>query len=740
MKKGKIFALTTVLMALGLVACGEKKSNAAAESKEPVVTSTEAPVTSQEAPVSAEAPTSAEPATSSEQGNQKAVTITASVLVKEEGKVYVQVTGTQSNYTAAEFKWAWGIKADGDEGQFVVGSATPAATDFAAVTFDATTGAFTVKLCLTDQTAIVAGTMYRIYGGTQESYDVIAFTDENTAARDTTRSYYLRNDVQGALIYDAVQPIGLTEASIVEIAAADIPEGSACTTTGTFLKFGGDNINNLTEADIAALAADNKIGGDFQRVLKEGGNAWGVYAKHNHAATERFWKVEGTKVYMYLYVGFMEDGEGWMVHFDMVNGTSANLVMDSVLKGDTLYPSGNSGYRVYANKDLSGEANYHGCLGVHREHVHNPEVKSTVKNSDNKDVRNSLCACGEKTIAIDFKDYSTIGGTDGTNPYYMKKGESVTWKIKVDKAISGAKLYLGLIATSSDHLGRHLYNEAKHDQEHAGEEGYVNQNTATNPDTLEQDDYRFTIKVGTTDYPLTNTKTMKENGAVQNQVCYVEVTSVDLAAGENTITYTQGSTIGYRMKLNGEVRFVYKGEAVAIGDDVAPAHVHSWVAGTDGANSDGKVLKNSTCECGGKMVGIALTDCIAADTGNIESSGKMKKNSTTHWKIKAPVAGTYTMMMAAKLSGDYPTSNTPDTAFNSGYKVGVGETEGTCTISGKHYESDLALNNTDFKYYEVGTVTLPANEEVSVFFTIPSAQDYRLVNGEEVRFVYVPAE
>ena len=82
MKKGKIFALTTVLMALGLVACGEKKSNAAAESKEPVVTSAEAG-TSTEAPVSAPAPTSAEPATSSEQGNQKAVTISASVLVKE---------------------------------------------------------------------------------------------------------------------------------------------------------------------------------------------------------------------------------------------------------------------------------------------------------------------------------------------------------------------------------------------------------------------------------------------------------------------------------------------------------------------------------------------------------------------------------------------------------------------------------------------------------------------------------
>ena len=195
-------------------------------------------------------------------------------------------------------------------------------------------------------------------------------------------------------------------------------------------------------------------------------------------------------------------------------------------------------------------------------HEHNFQaVGNAVKNSAGKDVKLSACECGAKMISIEFKDYTTCGGTDGTNPWYMKKGESLTWNISVDKEIKGATLYLGLIATSDDHMGRHLYNEAKEDAKHEGEAGYVSQNTGSNPDTLEQDDTRFTIDVGDKNYPLTNKKTMEENGAVKNQVCYVDVTNIDLAAGDNVLKYTQGLKIGYRMRLNGEVRILYQGDA-----------------------------------------------------------------------------------------------------------------------------------------------------------------------------------
>ena len=164
-------------------------------------------------------------------------------------------------------------------------------------------------------------------------------------------------------------------------------------------------------------------------------------------------------------------------------------------------------------------------------------------------------------------------------------------------------------------------------------------------------------------------------------------------------------------------------------------HEDVWTAGTTVANSDGKTCTNYTCTCGKKAVGIALTDCVADDAGNIASDGKIKLGSTTRWKIVAPKAGACTLMMAAKLSSAFIDQGSPATAFMNTYEIKAGDTAGEVTFIGKDYVADLELNADDYKYYEVGTLTVAEGENV-ISFTTPSQQYYRLCNGAEVRLVF----
>lgn len=332
MKKRYFFA-TFAALAMTLAACGEAKSTAPAQ-------------TSKEK--SAEV--------SSESGPVKTVTVNSIRLGNEGEKAMITVTATQENYQAGELKWAWGLM--DTSGNFDYGKSTPAEADFSVVSFNSAT--FTVKLCLTDITTLVAGSLYRIYGGTPETYNEIAFESNMFGAQDATRNYYLRQDQDNALTFDNIQPISFTKASVVNVAQADLPTG--VTQAGAYLKFGGANSKNLTLDTIKGWDDAGNIAGNFQRVIGDGG-----YALHNHEATERFYKIEGNEVYFYLYVGFVAEGEGWMVHFDVVSGNSnAGCNMAATFNGETTYTIGDAAYKVYADSNKSGEENYWGCLGVYR--------------------------------------------------------------------------------------------------------------------------------------------------------------------------------------------------------------------------------------------------------------------------------------------------------------------------------------------------------------------------------------
>ena len=332
MNKRIIFGMAALLMTMSLSACGSNNNNASQKSESKV----------------------SEP--SSEQGPKKSIEITSMTLTNSNNKAYVNLTAKQSNYTAEEFKWAWGLM--DENGDFVDGKENPSGDDFKAATFNSN-GSFTVKYCLTDITTLKAGTLYRVYGGAPGTYQDLQFPSNNTGASDAKRKYYLRSDKDNSLVFDNIQPLSFTKASVVEIAQADLPAG--ITNAGAYLKFGGVNSKSLTIADLDAYHTEGNIAGNFQRVI-------GEYSVHNHVDEERFYKIEGNDVYFYCYIGFIEPAEGWMVHFDLVSGNNnANLQFDSTINGETAYIVGTATYKVYADKNKGGEENYWGCLGVYRE-------------------------------------------------------------------------------------------------------------------------------------------------------------------------------------------------------------------------------------------------------------------------------------------------------------------------------------------------------------------------------------
>ena len=296
--------------------------------------------------------------TSTSKEPAKSVSNLSISLGNSNGKAYITVTGTQVNYTAETFKWAWGLKAE--DGTFDDGKAIPAASDFAIVPFESD-NSFTVKYCLTDIETLRAGTLYRIYGGTPETYNDIPFASNMFGANDGTRKYYLRQDQENALIFDSIQPLTYSMATIEEVTEANLPAG--VTEAGSYLKVGAVNSKNYTIETLNSLNEAGKIAGDFQRVIP--GDS---YSQHVHVDAERFWTIEGNNVYFWFYCGFIKEGEGWMVHFDLVSGSlSAGLYTSNKFNGSPAYTIGGNTFKIYSDSDKSGEENYWGCLGVYRE-------------------------------------------------------------------------------------------------------------------------------------------------------------------------------------------------------------------------------------------------------------------------------------------------------------------------------------------------------------------------------------
>lgn len=334
MKKQLSFAMVLLAVTALLGACGAKSSIEDTSNKPIPASSSSKPSTSQ--------------------GPKKTVSDLSISLGNSGDKAYITVTGKQENYTADEFKWAWGLM-DRDTSEFADGKANPSGDDFVKAEFNSN-NQFTVKYCLTDIQTIKAGKIYRIYGGTPETYKDIQFASNEFGANDATRKYYLRMDLDNSLTFENIQPLTYNSASVVEIAQGDLPEG--VTNPGAYLKFGGQNSKGITMETINGWNQAGNIAGNFQRCIPD-------YQKHVHVAEERFWKIEGNNVFFYLYCGFIQPEEGWMVHFDVVSGDeNAGLTTSNKINGETYNVNGEQ-YKVYSGQG-SKEETYWNCVGVYR--------------------------------------------------------------------------------------------------------------------------------------------------------------------------------------------------------------------------------------------------------------------------------------------------------------------------------------------------------------------------------------
>lgn len=225
MKKTKLFAMISTILAMGLVACGPtaEPSKTPSSDEPPASTSAPAPDTS-----SAPAPsTPSTPAPSSSTGPSSSSTtpveegemaVNALDVIKESDKVLLKIGGTYSGYANANaMKMAFGlldaIPAQGQTAQWLVGSATPADADYKYVpTIDATAGTFELKIDVTVVTEIKAG-VYTIYVGAKGAYaavEVSSITGMGTG-KEILSGYrwYIRSD-KAALAMDELPPIELT--------------------------------------------------------------------------------------------------------------------------------------------------------------------------------------------------------------------------------------------------------------------------------------------------------------------------------------------------------------------------------------------------------------------------------------------------------------------------------------------------------------------------------------------------
>ena len=238
MKKIKLFAVVSTILAMGLVACNGPKSSAqpsgTTPSSEPAPstttpapsTSTPAPSTSTPAPsTSTPAPSTSTPAPSTSGGGQSTsapveegqMAVTALDVIKESEKVYLKIGGTISGYANADaMKMAFGLldaePAQGTTAQWLLGSATPADADYKLVpTVDATAGTFELKVDASIVTTVKAG-VFSIYVGAKGAYAAVGTQGVTMGTgKEIIDGYrwYIRGD-KGALAIDELPPIELT--------------------------------------------------------------------------------------------------------------------------------------------------------------------------------------------------------------------------------------------------------------------------------------------------------------------------------------------------------------------------------------------------------------------------------------------------------------------------------------------------------------------------------------------------
>ncbi len=441
----KLSALMLLSATMILASCGkpaeskpaeskpaETTSQVETESKPESVPSTPAPSTpvasSSQAPASSSTPaaSSSKPASSSSKpvasssqapASSSTPTVTGTVavatvdLVVESNVAYLKVTGTIDGLTGNAAKFALGLKHKTDasggvtdplDGEWLVGSETPAAADYKFVPTIAN-GSFEVKLSLAGITW--AKGAYEMYVGPQGHYEKIDLQQADYGAGSVKANglkMILRGDRD--LIYaEELPPVLLTESTVV------VEEEKA------ILKVGGE-LGSATEAEFLALTvkvtAERQVGGYNKSVIDA--------AKVTTA-------VEGTKGYVKIDVTALGVG-GYQIKLGF-DGTSApNTVMecDSYDMRETPTVVGTKGFAPYFAAGTNDADHLYGCCGLFVSHIHNMVRGDKLEGSDVYPV-----ACPDNDLSYYEMDLADLTGAATTvgNDKKMNSGKYATFNI-----------------------------------------------------------------------------------------------------------------------------------------------------------------------------------------------------------------------------------------------------------------------------------------------------------------------
>ena len=370
MKKIKLFAVVSTILAMGLVACNgpksETKPSESSPSSQPAPstttpstnpsTSTPAPSTSTPAPSTSGTPSTSTPAEDAQ------MAVSAIDVVTESNKVYLKISGTISGYANADaMKMALGLldaaPAQGAEAEWLMGSETPADADYKLAP-TVNNGAFELKVDVSTITNVKAG-MFTIYVGPKGAYAAIAATGvQMGSGKGIYNGYrwYIRGD-KGALAMDELPPLGLTE-SFVKVEG----EGE---NAAVYHYIGGVlNTNKLTEADF--LAKHPYV--QYEACVQWKTNVMGSSEKTDLVTTV----VENGKAYIKTNITSLPN-ETYNIKFNLAEDKDADIKMDEIIdmrdESDQVIFNGHA-YAVYADSTKTEKADIYGNCGLYISHAH----------------------------------------------------------------------------------------------------------------------------------------------------------------------------------------------------------------------------------------------------------------------------------------------------------------------------------------------------------------------------------
>ena len=382
MKKMKLFAMVSTVLAMGLVACNGTKSSskpdattAAPSTAAPSTSATPTPSTTNP-PATSTTPTpstTAQPSTSTPAEDAQ-MAVSALDIVSESNKVYLKISGTISGYANADaMKMAFGLldaePAQGTEAEWLLGSETPADADYKLVP-TVNNGAFELKVDVSIITTVKPG-VFTIYVGAKGTYAAVSNQGVQMGSNKGVYNgyrWYIRGD-KGALAMDELPPLELTE-SFVKV------EGEGENAAVYHYIGGALNTNKLPEADF--LAKHPYV--QYEACVQWKKNVMGSSEQTDLVTTV----VENGKAYIKTNITSLPN-ETYNIKFNLNADQDADIKMDSIIdmrdESDQVIFNGHA-YAVYADSTKTEKADIYGNCGLYISHAHTWTRGEQVENSE----------------------------------------------------------------------------------------------------------------------------------------------------------------------------------------------------------------------------------------------------------------------------------------------------------------------------------------------------------------------